>query len=275
MRARHSIGGYREYAPFGEASCVCEAFWTHHAGRSVAPGSAHRVLPDPAVSVAFHATRDAAGVVIEGGLVLIGAKTRPQLFPVVAGIELAAIRLKLEWVGPILGVDPGALDDAIVDVSAVRPRLADALTARLCGTRSAVQVLPLLVRAVLDTRASLATPPAAATAALDIVRQSAGRVPCQRVADTVGLSIRHLRRQVHDSAGLSPKTYARALRLVHAMQLADCTATPLWADIAVRAGYCDQSHLIRETLALGGAPPAQLHAERRRQRVVAERSNID
>ena len=102
------------------------------------------------------------------------------------------------------------------------------------------------------------------------MRRSAGRIPCQRVAHAVGLSLRHLRRQVHDSAGLSPKTYARVLRLAHTMQMADGSAAPVCGDIAARGGYCDQSHLIREALALGGASPAQLHAERRLQRVAAE-----
>jgi AraC-like DNA-binding protein len=83
-----------------------------------------------------------------------------------------------------------------------------------------------------------------------------------------------LRRQVRDSAGLSPKTYARVLRLAHTMQVADRSPHPDWAGIAAGSGYCDQSHLIRECLALAGAAPTQIHAERGRQLVaVAEKSN--
>ena len=274
MRARHAIGGYREYAPIGEAATVCEAFWTHHAGSPVVPGTVHRVLPDPAVSLAVHVQRDAEGAVTDSGVLLIGAKTRPQLFPVVAGFELAAVRLKLEWVGPMLGIDPGALDNLMLECSAIRPRLAAALAARLGSVRSAAHALPVLARTLLDMRVSAAAPPPAATAALDLVRRSAGGLACARVAGAVGVSVRHLRRQVQDSAGLSPKAYGRALRLVRAMQLADAGAAPRWADIAARTGYCDQSHLIREAIALGGASPAQLHAERQAERVMSERSNI-
>jgi len=58
------------------------------------------------------------------------------------------------------------------------------------------------------------------------------------------------------------------------MQLADRSPRPAWAGVAAESGYCDQSHLIRDCLDLGGAAPRQLHAERVRQRVgVAERSN--
>lgn len=275
VEPRHQIGGYQEFTPSPEAAFFCEAFWTHQAGADAAPGAAHRVLPDPAVSVAFRVHRDSAGGAGNGAVVLIGAKTRPHVFPVIAGVELAAVRLKLEWVAPILGVDPGAIDNSIVDLADVRPGVAAALDDTLRRTRSAAEVLPVLARTLLESRASRCTPLPAATAALEIVRRTAGRVPCQRVADAIGVSARHLRRQVQDSAGLSPKAYARVLRLAHAMRIADRSAAPRWADVAARSGYCDQSHLIREAIALGCAPPEQLHAERRRQSVaMAEISNI-
>jgi transcriptional regulator GlxA family with amidase domain len=134
------------------------------------------------------------------------------------------------------------------------------------------EALPILTRLVVDWRASRFAPPPAAAAALEIVRRTAGRIPCERVADTVGVSMRHLRRQVHDSTGRSPKAYARTLRLVHAMQLADAAAAPDWAAVAAQSGYCDQSHFIRECLSLTGLAPVPLHHERETQRV-SERSN--
>jgi AraC-like DNA-binding protein len=271
---RHRIGGYREYDPAAGAAFFSEAFWTHHAPPAPDAGGAHRVLPDPALSVAFWAERGDDGRPRRGGVILIGPKTRPQLFPIVPRLELAAVRLKLEWVAPMLGIDPGGLDNQIVELGAVRSALSDRLEGRLWRTRSAVDALAILARTIAGARVSAHTPPAAATAALEIVRRTAGREPCQRVADRLGVSLRHLRRQVRDAAGLSPKAYARVLRLARAMQLADRHARPGWADVALRAGYCDQSHLIRECLALAGAAPNQIHAERNLQRVdLAERSN--
>jgi len=138
MQPRHRIGGYREYDPAAEAAFFCEAIWTHHAAAGAADaagtavvGGAHRVLPDPALSVAYWAQRDEDGRPRRGGVVLIGPKTRPQLFPLVPGLELAAVRLKLEWVAPILGIDPGGIDDQIVDLSSVRSNLTDRLEDRL------------------------------------------------------------------------------------------------------------------------------------------------
>ena len=72
---------------------------------------------------------------------------------------------------------------------------------------------------------------------------------------------------MHDATGIPPKTYARAIRFVRAMLIADRSDKPVWADIAIRAGYCDQSHLIRDSLAHAAVAPRDLHIERRTQRV--------
>ena len=274
MTLRHRIGGYCEYAPAAGAPRFCEAFWTHRTPPgSVADGAAHRVLPDPAVSVAFWCLgRDRRGVPLDRGMLLTGAKTRPHVFPLTPGLELAAIRLKIEWVAPILGIEPGATYDRDVDFATVRPAFAARLVDALWATRSPAEALPILARTLAAGRVSRAEPAPAATAALDLVRRSAGRVPCERVADRVGVSMRHLRRQITDAAGVSAKSYGRQLRLVRAITLADRQAHADWAAIAADCGYCDQSHLIRECAALAGFTPTDLHRERQLQRV-SERSN--
>ena len=272
---RHAVGGYREYAPAPDATGFCEAFWTHVPDSGAAAGSAHRVLPDPAVSLAFRASRDASGAVVDGAVVLIGPKTRAHVFPVDTGVELSAVRLKLEWAAPVLGIDPGSIDDQMIDLAIVRPRLNASLLDRLAGTSSPGAALRVLAAAILDCAAHSTAPRQSASAALELMRRSAGRMPLASVAETVGVSVRHLRRQVQDAAAVAPKAYGRALRLTQAMRLADRSPAPAWADIAVCTGYCDQSHLIREAIALAGAPPGHLHTERRLQRVsAAERSNI-
>src|SRR5262249_7367422 len=113
--------------------------------------------------------------------------------------------------------------------------------------------------------AARTAPSSAAAAALDLVRRSGGRVPCERAAAILGLSDRHFRRQGHDATGIAPQRFARVLRFVDAMLAADRQDTPAWADVALHAGYCDQSHLIRDCVAMTGLSPGALHRERRAQ----------
>jgi AraC-like DNA-binding protein len=266
---RHAIGGYREFAPPATAGAFCEAVWIHQTpADAVNSGAAHRVLPDLGVSLAFQGFRDDDGRPVDAAPILVGPKLHAQMFDLVPGRELAAVRIKPEWFGPLFGIDPLAIENRVDDLSAFAPALGARLAEALRRTRSAEQAADALMAEVLRARPRARPPSPLATAALDIVRGTAGRVPCQRLASRLGLSERHLRRHVHDSTGLSPKAFARSVRFVGSMLAADAEAKPVWADLAARAGYCDQSHLIRECVAMSGVAPSALHRERRREEPV-------
>lgn len=62
------------------------------------------------------------------------------------------------------------------------------------------------------------------------------------------------------------------VRFLHAVIAADRAVDPGWARLAADAGFCDQSHLVRESRALCGLSPGEVHRERRAE---AEMSNPD
>jgi AraC-like DNA-binding protein len=264
---RQVLGGYREYAPPPLLAGCVESLWTHQTPRrSVVEAAAHRVLPDLGISLAFQGFRRDNGEPFEWAPIIVGPKRHAQIFDLVPGRELAAIRIKPEWCGPLLGIDPMALEDRIDNLIDVLPRLGTRVGDELSRTRSAAAALHTLVAALRRAHdACRARPSALTSAALDIVRGTSGAVSCERVATTLGCSGRHVRRHVHDATGIAPKTYARSLRFVAAMLIADDATRPAWADIALQAGYFDQSHLIRDAVALTGVSPRELHVERRRQ----------
>ncbi|WP_386443485.1 helix-turn-helix domain-containing protein [Streptomyces sp. NPDC058773] len=82
--------------------------------------------------------------------------------------------------------------------------------------------------------------------------------PVAEVARAVALSERQLHRLSLDAFGYGPKTLARVLRLVRALDLAR-SGMPC-AQVAARAGYADQAHLAREVKSLAGAPMGVLLA---------------
>ena len=99
MNPTHVIGGYREFTPGVEAAGFCESVWIHQTLSGLAPaGAAHRVLPEMGVSLAFQGFRDVDGR--PRGLkstIVAGPKLRAQVFDLVPGRELAAIKIKPEW----------------------------------------------------------------------------------------------------------------------------------------------------------------------------------
>jgi AraC-like DNA-binding protein len=269
---RHRVGGYTEFAPPPPLSDCVEAVWTHATPRSLeAPRAGHRVLPDLGVSLGFFGFRDEDGRPDRWSPVIIGPKLRAQIFTLVPGRELTAIRMAPEWTGPLVGVDPMSIADGVHDLAVVSPRLAQVVGEALSRTRTAGDARTVLVDVVQRLRASCRTPPSSITlAALDLLRHSEGRLTCEHVASRLGRSERHVRRHVHDATGVAPKSYARAVRFVGAMMLADRCERPSWAAVALHAGYCDQSHLIRDAMAFANASPADLHGERRRQAIDPE-----
>jgi len=72
-----------------------------------------------------------------------------------------------------------------------------------------------------------------------------------------GLTGRHLLRRFRDEVGLGPKELCRVLRLQSALELRGAGCAD-WVEVALQAGFCDQSHLVREARALAGAPPGAL-----------------
>jgi hypothetical protein len=119
---RHAIGGYREFAPPAMAAGFCEAVWIHRTPRdAVSGGAAHRVLPDLGVSLAFQGFRAEDGRPVDAAPILVGPKLRAQMFELVPGRELAAVRIKPEWFGPLFGIDPLAIEGRVDDLSAFAP----------------------------------------------------------------------------------------------------------------------------------------------------------
>jgi transcriptional regulator GlxA family with amidase domain len=83
--------------------------------------------------------------------------------------------------------------------------------------------------------------------------------PVSALADEVGLSERQLRRRFEDAVGYGPKRLGRVFRFQRLLDLIHGShGRARWSELAVAAGYADQSHMINECLALTGGPPTAL-----------------
>ncbi len=74
------------------------------------------------------------------------------------------------------------------------------------------------------------------------------------LAERYGFSVRQVERLFQEHVGVSPKMFGRLARLRLAMRLG-ADAQVDWADVAARAGYFDQSHMVRDFRDLNGATP--------------------
>ena len=85
--------------------------------------------------------------------------------------------------------------------------------------------------------------------------ESGGRVRIGDLIDQTGWSHRHVTARFRDQIGLTPKAAAAVVRFERAN--AELGTAPL-AELALRHGYADQSHLTREVARYAGEPPLEL-----------------
>jgi AraC-like DNA-binding protein len=88
-----------------------------------------------------------------------------------------------------------------------------------------------------------------------------GQVRVETLAAELGCSRRYLHSRFLEQIGIAPKTVSRLLRFQHVC--ARLERDPVrWADVALEAGYYDQSHLNREFRDLAGTTPGDFLARR-------------
>ncbi len=89
--------------------------------------------------------------------------------------------------------------------------------------------------------------------------RSNGRYLIVKLAQSLGLSERTLDRRFHIHVGITPKKYARIVRLRSAIFQRKKLSS--WADVAYIAGYYDQSHMINEFQELYGMSPDTIYPQ--------------
>jgi AraC-like DNA-binding protein len=179
--------------------------------------------------------------------------------------------------GQVLTEHDGRSDGMQVDLSPYAARVLfrvpmDSLAGRivpledLLGRRAALLVEQLQETpdwagrfAVLDaTLAGWLTetrpPQPAVSWAFEQLRATHGRVRVAQLAEELGWSRKRLVAGFREHVGLTPKAVARVLRFERAVRLAEETDLS-WLEIALRCGYYDQAHLIREFRAISGCTP--------------------
>ncbi len=83
--------------------------------------------------------------------------------------------------------------------------------------------------------------------------------PVSALADDIGLSERQLRRRFEAAVGYGPKRLGRVFRFQRLLDMVHAShGRAAWSQLAIAAGYADQSHMINECLALTGGPPTAL-----------------
>src|SRR5262249_45351761 len=86
------------------------------------------------------------------------------------------------------------------------------------------------------------------------------RISVSATARHAGLSMRQFERRFREAVGISPKLFSRMQRFQHVFHALEGPHTD-WVTEAIRCGYFDQAHLIRDFREFTGATPTALLSE--------------
>jgi AraC-like DNA-binding protein len=101
--------------------------------------------------------------------------------------------------------------------------------------------------------------------AVALLRESAGAIRIESVARRVCLSLRSLQVRFRAAVGLTPKEFARVMRLRATLRALGDGDDGI-AEVAAERGFSDQAHATRELRRITGLAPARLRAALRTDR---------
>ena len=167
----------------------------------------------------------------------------------------ACVQLDLTPLGAVrlLGGAAAEMAGRMAPIEDALGRDARDLPGRLAEARGWPERLDLLERFVAERLRHEPSPTVAA--AFGRLAAAGGDLSVTTLADELGVSRTGLSRRFTAEIGVGPKAAARVMRFTRARHLARGGRGAGWADLAVRCGYADQAHLVREFRRLGGETP--------------------
>jgi AraC-like DNA-binding protein len=188
-----------------------------------------------------------------------GVHLRPALSRSSGAQRGVQVELPLSTLRRLLGLPMHELIDRVIPLHDLLGRRGDAMTVALADADSLETRISLLESALMQRVTETGALDRRQLQALHLLRTRSD-LDISAVGDVIGYSRKHLADRVRDAVGVGPRSYRRLLRFQGLMRSLTHQAAPDWATLAQRAGYFDQSHLIREFGEFAGMTPTEFMA---------------
>lgn len=230
-----------------------------NAAADVVAAVPQRVLPDGCMDIIVAHHGDGGGGHDTFVITAVGAMTK-YLEATPLPMRLG-VRFEPGMAGPFLRVPGPEIRDLEVPLDELWGGEGCRLRERIVAARTTANRVAVLDRWLCERLAGAPHVDADVVAVVHDILARRGATPVRESARRSARSERQLRRQFESAVGLSPKRFARIVRLQEALR--QSAAKPArWVDVAIDAGYYDQAHMIAEFRALTGRTPADLAASR-------------
>ena len=253
---------YEQRAPSPRLAAFIECYWSLAGDASPGPQAPERVLPDGRVEIVLNwggpvwQTRD--GVVHrQPPAIIVGPTSRSICISPTGAIRMLGIRFRHGGAHALLGAPMAMLADTIIALEDVGRALPATLLEELADAASFDAQVRIVERHLASRLQDRAERDAATAGAVRVILASDGTMDVARVAAHTGVSTRQLVRRFQREVGVGPKVLARLTRFHSLLRIVVADRPPTLASAAARAGYVDQSHLVRDFHDFAGQPPSE------------------
>jgi AraC-like DNA-binding protein len=230
-----------------------ECYWSRVSDAASSLPVTHRILPDGCIDILFDlgSKRDTAFV--------IGPMTRPLMVDSASPDNMIAVRFRPGGAFAFFDLPMSALTD-------LRPEIAHfwkdatAFEAAILERGSVIERIAALESALIQRLRAARTIDARISTAVALLKRRSGVASVDSLSEELGITRQHLARKFQEQVGLSPKTFARIVRMQDVLRRIRNVGEVDWCMLALDSGYYDQAHMIDDFQDLCGISPARYMA---------------
>ncbi len=263
--------GFERVAPSPVLREYVQCYWLIQRGDLPATQRQEFWRPDGGVGLVFNLGDDLCldSVQFRPRLFLDGVNTVSKSVAFCGNVAAFGVRFQPGGAYPFLGTRLSAVMDQNLTLDDLELPGVHQVHERLCVAASADEKAAIVEEWLLHRmRESRGVAPVV-QASIELIRRSKGQSAIAEVAAGVTVSQRQLERLYQAQVGMTPKRYARILRVEAARHVLSAAPFGPTAEVAYLAGYYDQAHFIREFKAIVGLTPKRYAA-----RVAARRRGL-
>ena len=245
---------YREYAPSKWLEHYVACYWTSVTGK-IDGDQWNRVIPDGCVDIIFNLKTTSAS----NGAFVSGLMRTYELMPILGHQSLFGIRFYSETAHLFLRYPISMINGNRVYLEDLWGPGARRIVEGLCeatdiaGRITLIEesLLQLLLRSPIRADGLLET-------SMQYIYECRGSLTIGTLAEKVNYSERNLRRIFQSELGVSPKELIRIIQFQSLLQELYRGTDATFTDVALKYGYYDQSHVIKNFKTYYGVSPRHI-----------------
>jgi len=176
--------------------------------------------------------------------------------------SMVGIRFRPGGAYPFFNFPISELSESVTELDLIWGSLVDEIRNQLLETKSAQERLLRLESFLLRQARRPLEVNRLITFAVYQLQHSPQFLAIRDLANTIGITQKHLISQFERVVGLRPKSFARVCKFQNVVNLIEQQKEFKWAAIALECGYYDQAHFIKEFHSFSGLNPSAYLTQR-------------